>query len=196
MIENRTPELRRGDTTTTVEKPLSTADIAGRVDAREVEDGQVEAARNAPASQERAPLFPDTELGGFRHRWQNVQAGFVDDPRTAVRQADELVASVMKRLADVFAEERSRLEHDWDKGGDVSTEDLRQALQRYRSFLIAYCPSDIRWRTREPLLLDRLPDNRFIPRLGRSLRSAAILDAPTSLDLPSTTPCRPPRRCR
>jgi hypothetical protein len=132
MIENRTPELRRGEAKP-VEKPLSTADIAARGDVREV-DVQAEAARNAPASQERAPLFPDTELGDFRHRWQNVQAGFVDDPRTAVRQADELVASVMKRLADVFAEERSRLEHDWDKGGDVSTEDLRQALQRYRSF--------------------------------------------------------------
>jgi hypothetical protein len=133
MIENRTPELRRSDTTR-VEKPLSTADIAGSADAHEVDDGQAEAARNAPEVQQRAPLFPDTELGDFRHRWQNVQAGFVDDPRTAVRQADELVASVMKRLADVFAEERSKLEHDWDKGGDVSTEDLRQALQRYRSF--------------------------------------------------------------
>ena len=133
MIENRTPELRRGEAKP-VEKPLSTADIAGRGDVRELDDVQAEAARNAPASQERARLFPDTELGDFRHRWQNVQAGFVDDPRTAVRQADELVASVMKRLADVFAEERSRLEHDWDEGGDVSTEDLRQALQRYRSF--------------------------------------------------------------
>ena len=138
MIENRTPELRRGDAKP-VEKPLSTADIAGRVDAgkvdgREVDARQGEAARDVAEPQQRTPLFPDTELGDFRHRWQNVQAGFVDDPRTAVRQADELVASVMKRLADVFAEERSKLEHDWDKGGDVSTEDLRQALQRYRSF--------------------------------------------------------------
>jgi hypothetical protein len=133
MIENRTPELRRGEAKS-LQKPLSTADIAARGDVRELDDVQAEAARTPPAPQERAPLFPDTELGDFRHRWQNVQAGFVDDPRTAVRQADELVASVMKRLADVFADERSRLEHDWDKGGDVSTEDLRQALQRYRSF--------------------------------------------------------------
>jgi hypothetical protein len=133
MIENRTPELRRGDTTL-VEKPLSTADIADRVDAREGDGRKADPVPNVSESQQRAPLFPDTELGDFRHRWQNVQAGFVDDPRTAVRQADELVASVMKRLADVFADERSKLEHDWDKGGDVSTEDLRQALQRYRSF--------------------------------------------------------------
>jgi hypothetical protein len=138
MIEKRTAELRRGDEAR-VEKPLSTADIAERVDARNAEarqtDGRpLDAAPNGSESQQRAPLFPDAELGDFRRRWQNVQTGFVDDPRTAVRQADELVASVMKRLADVFAEERSKLEHDWDKGGDVSTEDLRQALQRYRSF--------------------------------------------------------------
>lgn len=133
MIENRTPELRRGDNTQ-VEKPLSTADIAERVETPEADARRAEVARDASESQHRAPLFPDTELGDFRNRWQNVQAGFVDDPRTAVRQADELVASVMKRLADVFSEERSKLERDWDKGGDVSTEDLRQALQRYRSF--------------------------------------------------------------
>jgi hypothetical protein len=65
MIENRTPELRRGSTTTTEEKPLSTADIAGGVDARDVEDGQVDAARNAPAAQEQAPLFPGPSLATF-----------------------------------------------------------------------------------------------------------------------------------
>jgi hypothetical protein len=138
MIEKRTPELRRGDDAQ-VEKPLSTADLAEGANARQSDAGQVdvrpdEAARDGSESRQRAPLFPDAELGDFRHRWQNVQSGFVDDPRTAVRQADELVASVMKRLADIFAEERSRLESDWDKSGDVSTEDLRQALQRYRSF--------------------------------------------------------------
>jgi hypothetical protein len=138
MIEKRTPELRRGDDTR-VEKPLSTADIAERVDANKVDARQVDtrpaqAVPNGSESQQRAPLFPDAELGDFRHRWQNVQSGFVDDPRTAVRQADELVASLMKRLADIFADERGKLERDWDKGGDVSTEDLRQALQRYRSF--------------------------------------------------------------
>jgi hypothetical protein len=44
-------------------------------------------------------------------------------------------------LADVSGEERSKLERDWDKSGNASTEDLRQALQRYRSFfLMAYSP--------------------------------------------------------
>jgi len=63
-----------------------------------------------------------------------AQTAFVDEPRSAVEQADGLVAAAMKRLAEVFAEERSRLEQQWDRGDNVSTEDLRIALQRYRSF--------------------------------------------------------------
>jgi hypothetical protein len=58
----------------------------------------------------------------------------VDEPRRTVEQADELVAEVMKRLAEGFAAERERLEQQWGRGEDVSTEDLRLALQRYRSF--------------------------------------------------------------
>jgi hypothetical protein len=58
----------------------------------------------------------------------------VDEPRRAVEQADNLVAGTMKRLAEVFAEERGKLEGQWDKGENVSTEDLRLALRRYRSF--------------------------------------------------------------
>jgi hypothetical protein len=80
------------------------------------------------------PLFPNDELEDLRNRWSDVQAAFVDEPRRAVEQADGLVASAMKRLAEVFAEERSNLEHQWDRGDSVSTEDLRIALQRYRAF--------------------------------------------------------------
>jgi len=87
--------------------------------------------RNAPDT---APLFPANELEELRNRWSGVQTAFVDEPRRAVEQADGLVASAMKRLAEVFAEERSRLEQQWDRGDNVSTEDLRIALQRYRSF--------------------------------------------------------------
>jgi hypothetical protein len=85
-------------------------------------------------SHDRAPLFDETELNDLRRRWQDVQGSFVDDPRTAVRNADELVAQVMTRLAAIFADERGKLEHEWDKGENVSTEDLRVALRRYRSF--------------------------------------------------------------
>ena len=79
-------------------------------------------------------LFPSNELQDLRTRWNDIQTGFVDEPRKAVEQADGLVASAMKRLAEVFAQERSGLEQQWDRGDNVSTEDLRVALQRYRSF--------------------------------------------------------------
>ena len=80
------------------------------------------------------PLFPDNELNDFRARWDKAQIGFVDEPRAAVEQADSLVATVVKRIAEQFAAERAELEHQWDRGDNVSTEDLRQALRRYRSF--------------------------------------------------------------
>jgi len=81
-----------------------------------------------------SPLFSESDVGDLRGRWSNVQAGFVDEPRHAVEEADKLVATVMQRLAEGFANERSNLEKQWDSGDNVSTEDLRLALQRYRSF--------------------------------------------------------------
>jgi hypothetical protein len=81
-----------------------------------------------------APLFHEDEGRGFRARWEGIQTGFVDEPRTAVEQADALVSEIMKRLSDVFAEERASLEQHWGRGENVSTEDLRIALKRYRSF--------------------------------------------------------------
>ena len=80
------------------------------------------------------PLFSTEEGQGFQSRWQEIQAGFVDEPRQAVERADSLVAEVMKQLAEGFAEERSKLEAQWDRGEATDTEDLRQALRRYRSF--------------------------------------------------------------
>ena len=81
-----------------------------------------------------APLFHDDEGRGFRARWEGIQTGFVDEPRKAVEQADALVSETMKRLTDVFADERATLEKHWGRGENVSTEDLRIALKRYRSF--------------------------------------------------------------
>jgi hypothetical protein len=80
------------------------------------------------------PLFAGNEADDFRHRWGDIQTGFVDEPRQAVERADALVAAAIKRLAEVFAQERSTLEQQWARGADVSTEDLRVALQRYRGF--------------------------------------------------------------
>ena len=79
-------------------------------------------------------LLPADENSEFQRRWETIQTGFVDEPRQTVEQADELVAHVMKRLAEGFAAERERLEQQWGRGEDVSTEDLRVALQRYRGF--------------------------------------------------------------
>ncbi len=81
-----------------------------------------------------ALLFSESEVGDFRSRWSSIQTGFVDEPRRAVEDADNLVASLMKKLAEGFANERAGLEKQWDRGDNVSTEDLRVALQRYRSF--------------------------------------------------------------
>ncbi len=80
------------------------------------------------------PLFSAEEAKDFRGRWDAIQVSFVDEPRQVVEQADSLVAVAMKRLAEMFAAERARLEGQWDRGDNVSTEDLRLALQRYRSF--------------------------------------------------------------
>ena len=79
-------------------------------------------------------LFSEPEMEDFRSLWSKVQTGFVDEARQTVEDADKLVAAVMQRLAEGFANERSGLEKQWDRGDNVSTEDLRVALQRYRSF--------------------------------------------------------------
>jgi hypothetical protein len=100
-------------------------------------DNGVSVAGGAPAvaPDERAtPLFSPEEAKDFRVRWDTIQAGFVDEPRGAVEQADSLVAGTMKRLAEIFADELAKLEGQWDRGDGVSTEDLRLALRRYRAF--------------------------------------------------------------
>ncbi|MBV9006357.1 MAG: hypothetical protein JOZ98_21555 [Solirubrobacterales bacterium] len=81
-----------------------------------------------------APLLPSELSATLQRRWEEVQTRFVDQPRGAVEDADGLVAELMQKLAEGFAQERERLEAQWDRGEDISTEDLRVALQRYRSF--------------------------------------------------------------
>jgi hypothetical protein len=84
--------------------------------------------------EERAPLLTNKDTESFRQRWENLQAGFVDEPRQMVEQADDLVGELMQQLSEGFRDKRSNLEAQWEKGDDVSTEDLRVALTRYRSF--------------------------------------------------------------
>lgn len=87
-----------------------------------------------PDQEEGTPLFTDRESKDLFAKWDTLQVGFIDEPRRAVEQADHLVAEAMKRTAEIFAEERARLERQWDRGDNVSTEDLRVAMRRYRSF--------------------------------------------------------------
>ena len=106
----------------------------------EARDREVAVPRDAAHPADRSPdssvtpLLPQDVAEQLRARWNEVQTGFVDEPRRAVEDADALVADAIKRLAGSFASARANLERDWDRGGDVSTEDLRQALQRYRAF--------------------------------------------------------------
>jgi hypothetical protein len=84
--------------------------------------------------EERVALFIANEANELRGRWDGIQVGFVDEPRKAVQEADALVSATITRLAEMFAAERQKLEQQWDRSENVSTEDLRLALQRYRSF--------------------------------------------------------------
>lgn len=81
-----------------------------------------------------AGLFAHDELAGLRARWDAVQASFVDDPKDCVQKADSLVSDLVQQLTTGFGQARSRLEEQWSRGEQASTEDLRVALKRYRSF--------------------------------------------------------------
>jgi hypothetical protein len=118
---------------------LSTADFAAAPEQRNETDAATPAdsqpvERRAEDRAEHTPLFTGNDGEQFHRRWSDIQASFVDEPRGAVEQADTLVAEVMQRLAQVFAEERRTLEQQWDRGGGGDTEELRIALRRYRSF--------------------------------------------------------------
>ena len=127
---------------------LSTADLAAATDrpverdvTREVQQGHANVVADAARPAEDAsgdhratPLFAGNESEEFRRRWTDIQAAFVDEPRSAVKSADSLVGDVLKSLSETFSNERSRLEGQWDREGDITTEDFRVALRRYRTF--------------------------------------------------------------
>jgi len=122
------------------EEGLTTAELASYGIPQKQPDGPKLVKGQEPVTLDRVAavpepvsLFLESDMGDFRWQWSKIQTGFVDEPRRTVEDADKLVASVMQRLADGFANERSGLEKQWDRGDNVSTEDLRVALQRYRS---------------------------------------------------------------
>ena len=115
-----------GDQTDTSNGKTTTRDIA--------EGSESDRDANETVHDAQTSLLPDDETERFTRRWEEIQASFVDEPRTSVEQADALVADLMQGLAAGFSDERQRLEGQWDRGDDVSTENLRVALTRYRSF--------------------------------------------------------------
>lgn len=111
------------------QRTLTTADLAASANKDAFPEVAQTAADRPERREELAPLFTAAAADDFRAHWNIVQQGFVDDPKDAVRQGDELVAQVIKSLAETFAYQRAALE-----GEQGSTEDLRLALRRYRSF--------------------------------------------------------------
>lgn len=116
------------ETGTTGTEAAGTADTPGTLGAPATTPG------SATDGEPNQPLFAADEVNGYRDNWQAIQTAFVDDPQRAVREADELVAQVIQSLAATFASHKSELEGQWSRGGEVATEDLRQALRQYRSF--------------------------------------------------------------
>jgi hypothetical protein len=112
--------------------PLATDYAASGHDDRRAADAGDGSTATGPGSH--ASLLDDGELQNMTMRWKDIQAEFVDEPATAVREADALVAELMQRLAAMFANERAELETRWAGGNQVSTEELRQGLRLYRSF--------------------------------------------------------------
>jgi hypothetical protein len=127
-----TPAESGGD----VETPAASG---GDVETPAGSGGDVERPATSGGDVETPELIDEEKVTGFRERWQNVQTGFVDDPKQAVRQADELVAAVISALATTFAEHKSELESQWQQG-EPATEELRIALRRYRSFFDQLLP--------------------------------------------------------
>jgi len=130
--DDTTPDGSGGD----VEAP---AGSGGDVETPSESGGDVETPAASGDDVETPELIDEEKVTGFRDRWQNVQTGFVDDPKQAVRQADELVAAVISALATTFAEHKSELESQWQQG-EPATEELRIALRRYRSFFDQLLP--------------------------------------------------------
>jgi len=84
-------------------------------------------------SQVATTLLREDEVDDWRSRWDSIQIGFVDEPGSSVKQADELVTEVMKQIDRRFSEKHTTLLRQWGSQ-EATTEDQRLALQSYRSF--------------------------------------------------------------
>jgi hypothetical protein len=136
--QHREPPVESADTTGGFANPMSTREAPAETYEAPTDTGQAPGATHAApvgtAESSDAMLFADGELTDMRARWVEVQSAFVDDPRDCVQKADSLVADVVDKLTASFSGARTHLEEQWSRGEEVSTEDLRIALKRYREF--------------------------------------------------------------
>ena len=109
---------------------------AGRVEyVEEVEEQPKPESQSGEMVERRGSLLNRDEMEDWKERWNSILTGFVDDPHDSVKKADKLIAGVVQSINDAFIHEREMIEHQWDdQDGNTSTEDLRVALQHYRSF--------------------------------------------------------------
>lgn len=113
------------------DKQTSTAELAGRTGGQ---GGDKAEPKRETGTGQTAPLMSEGVIVSHKQKWLEIQAAFVDQPQEAVRDADSLVAEIIQTLTSSFADQRQGLEEKWSRGSEVSTEDLRRALQQYRSF--------------------------------------------------------------
>jgi hypothetical protein len=132
--EEKREEKRRSVAAPASEAITEEVPIRGEEPARPSPEAEAARRSEEEAGERHEPLFAPEEAKSLRGEWDAIQIAFVDEPRTAVEKADQLVARAIQRLAEVFSDERNALEKQWARGDQVSTEDLRLALQRYRSF--------------------------------------------------------------
>ena len=135
-MKNFNEPLKRGPEETKAPEGFKTTDSQikaereGNAQVVSMEDHQ----RQKVEHQTQQSLIGKREMDDLRARWMTVQTSFVDEPRKAVKDADELVSSAIKQLSDNFRNQRAQLEKQWSSGSQVSTEDLRVCLQQYRTF--------------------------------------------------------------
>ena len=122
------------------DEAITTSDIAGRTETSSMgQTAEVIPFERRETAESHEPFLSADETQQMRTRWTEIQSEFVDEPRKSVEAADNLVANAIKRIAETFSDERQRLEGQWSRGDEVSTEDLRVALQRYRTFFSRLC---------------------------------------------------------
>lgn len=116
------------------ERTTDTDDRTTAAATEDMSEGSADVLELPESGTEAGPLFADEQSASYRSRWDEIQARFVDDPRGAVGEADELVSTVIGELESSFRSRRDSLEAGWQEGDETSTESLRLALQAYRSF--------------------------------------------------------------